>query len=253
MMAIGHVAGLAGWGRSVARQGAALFQQGAHSVFGGRIHLPLGMIKSHMAGLAGLRLLGFLLGKRMPRMARVARRHPESAAGFLQALDLLLGFQADFMTRPAALHSLGHGHRLPMNRRHGLHGRPGRRVLSALELFHLGFMAFPARFRRGDLNVGHVVGGRVAVAVAIGATYVEFAVTALPPIGDNAGVELLMAFHASVGGREGRVTQGRQDQESQRREDVSDEVQVSSDFHTELSLVVCVNRGSGGRGDGTRF
>ena len=49
-----------------------LFQQISNTVLGSRIHFPLRMINTHVAGSAGLWLFGFLKGEDMPGMAGIA-------------------------------------------------------------------------------------------------------------------------------------------------------------------------------------
>ena len=107
MVALLHVAGLAGRGRCFLGQRAGLLEQRAHTVLGGGIHFPLRMIEPHVAGLAGLRLLGLLLRERMPRMAGVAGRYAKPGACLFQVLDFLGGLEPDLMASAAAFHALG--------------------------------------------------------------------------------------------------------------------------------------------------
>ena len=61
-----------------------LLEQLAHAVLGGGVHLPLGMVEPHVAGLAGLRLPRLLDREGVPGVAGVARGHPEPGPVLLQ-------------------------------------------------------------------------------------------------------------------------------------------------------------------------
>ncbi len=88
MMAVLHVAGLAGRRGGVGGDDPGLLEAMADAVLGGRIHFPLRVVKAHVAGLAGLGLLGFLFRESMARVAGIAGSHAETPAGLLQLRDL---------------------------------------------------------------------------------------------------------------------------------------------------------------------
>jgi hypothetical protein len=58
------------------------------------------MVEPHVAGLAGLRLPGFLFGKGVAGVARIAGGHAEAGPGLREVFDLGLGFEADLMPQP---------------------------------------------------------------------------------------------------------------------------------------------------------
>ena len=75
------------------------------------IHLPLRMIETHVAGLASLRLPGFLEREGVPRVAGIAGRVAEHRALLLQRGDLRLVFQPDLVAAAATLHAGAERHR----------------------------------------------------------------------------------------------------------------------------------------------
>ena len=195
MVAILHVAGLAGWSSRIGGEQFSLFQIVANPMLGSRIHFPLRMIETHVAGFAGLRLLSFFDGKCVPRVAGIALGRTEFGAVLAQLDDFSRRLVADLVTPAASFLALGHRHRLPVNCGHGFHGRPRRRVLSFIELLDLSLMARGASFRRGNLYLGHVARGRVLVTVAGDTSHLELAVLAELPIRNNVGSDLAVAVH----------------------------------------------------------
>ena len=155
VVAAGHVAALAGGRRRALGQDAVLLQEVAHPVLGGGIHLPLGVVDAHVAGLAGLGLLGLLLGEEVPGVAGITGGDPEMAALLAQFLHLLVGLDPDLVAAPAAFHAVHEGHGLHVEGGHGLHDVPGLGVLAALELLDLGAVAVSAALGRRDLGLVH--------------------------------------------------------------------------------------------------
>ena len=96
----------------------------AHTVLGGRIHLPLRVVESHMAGFTRFRLTSFFHGEGVTCVACVAGRVTVDVTICLQLSYLLFGFSADFVATTAAFLTINQLGRIPVNRRHGLHRRP---------------------------------------------------------------------------------------------------------------------------------
>jgi hypothetical protein len=65
------------------------------------------MVESHVAGLAGLWLLGLNDRKSVSRMAGVARRMAEHAAFILELRNGFFILQAKLVAAAAALHAMG--------------------------------------------------------------------------------------------------------------------------------------------------
>src|SRR5271165_3441486 len=112
MIAILHVACLTSRSGSPRRQNSALLQIRPHPMLRRRIHLPLRMVESHVAGLAGLRRLGFLNRKCMARMAGIARSRAEFAALVLQLADIRHWLLANLVAPTATFLARDQGHRL---------------------------------------------------------------------------------------------------------------------------------------------
>ena len=89
MIPSGQMARLAGRRRRAFRQNLGLFHLIPHAVFGGRIHFPLGMIETGMAGLARLGLPSLYQGKSVACMARIAGGVSERYPGLFQLLYLI--------------------------------------------------------------------------------------------------------------------------------------------------------------------
>ena len=98
------------------------------------------------------------------------------------------------MTAAAALHSFHQGHRLPVSRGHGFHGRPGKGVLSLLELLDPLLMTIGTCIRCRDLNFGDII--RILVLFTVTGGTVDFILTVFAdlPIGDDIRSHLFMAF-----------------------------------------------------------
>jgi hypothetical protein len=105
VVAILHVAGLAGGCGHRVGQGAVLFQERAHAMLGGGVHLPLRVIKSHVASLAGLRLLRLLLAEGVPGMTGITRGVAVSPTCGLQLVDFLARFKTHLVAPAATFHS----------------------------------------------------------------------------------------------------------------------------------------------------
>ena len=159
------------------------------------------MIEPHVARLASLGLLCLLDGESMSGVAGVTGSNAKTGTGLFQVLDFLIGFEANLMATPAALHAFGHSHGLPVEGGHGFHRRPGGGVLARFELLYLRFMAFAAGVRSWNFYAGNVVGRFMPFAMAISAADHDLAVAALFPIHDDARIELLVTLDALVGGR----------------------------------------------------
>ena len=198
MIAVLHVAGLASGRRGIGRENVFLLQIASNAVFRGRVHLPLRVIEAHVAGLTGLRRAGFIDREGVASVAGVALRRAEFSAGTVVAQFGNLGgaFVANLVAAAASLFALDHGHRLPVNRRHGLHRGPGHGVLASFELRDLGLVALGAGFRRGNFCLGHVGRGRVPVAVTGYATDFGCAVLAELPVSDDVGCDFVVALDA---------------------------------------------------------
>ena len=154
------------------------------------------MIKTHVAGLARLRLPGFDDGEGVPRMAGIARSHTETHARPLQFSDLGLRFQADLMAAATALHPFRQRHGEPVRGGHSFHRRPSRRVLATLELFDLRQVAGCASLRSRNLRLRHVRCRRVLIPVAHRAVNGVLAVFARLPVGNNVRRDFLVAVNA---------------------------------------------------------
>src|SRR5579872_1808342 len=119
------------------------------TLLGRGVHLPLGMIESHMAALTRLGLPGLLGRECVARVAGVTRRRPISRTMLAQLSHFGRTLQSDFVATSAALLAFNHRHGLPMNGGHGLHCRPRQRVLSLLILLDLRGVAGCAGVRSG--------------------------------------------------------------------------------------------------------
>lgn len=163
-----------------------------------RVHFPLGMVESHVAGLAGLRRAGFFGGESVTGMARIALRRSEFGACAVLAEfgHLRQSLIPDLVASAATLLALSHGHGLPVNGRHGLHRRPRHGVFALPELCDLRLVALGASFRRGDLHFRHVACRCVLVAVTSHARNLDSAVLAELPIGDDVGRDFAVAVDA---------------------------------------------------------
>ncbi len=212
-----HVAGLTRGSRDCLGKGLVLLEEIADAVLGGGVHLPLRMVKAHMAGLAGLWLLGFCDREDVPGVAGIAGGAAESGPRLLELAVLCLGLEADLVAPSAALHPFHHGNGLGVGCGHGLHGRPGQGVLTLLELGHLFLVALGAGVRGGDSGNGIVVGRFVVLAVTSGAVDIVLAVFAQLPIADDVGGGLLMALDALLAekGRNQKCNQQESDAEKQ--------------------------------------
>ena len=199
MIPLRHVAGLAGGCRRLFRQDPRLFEQMPDAMFGRGVHLPLRMVDSHVAGPAGLGFTSLLDGKKVARVAGIARRQAEHDAVGLQLLDLFLALEPDSMAAAAALHAFGHGHGEPMRRGHGVHADPGKGVLAPLELFRLNRMAGGADIGGRGLDQRHVLRGAMLVAMAEGTVHSLGVVTAQLPVRDDAGSHVAVALDAVRG------------------------------------------------------
>ena len=153
----------------------------------------------------------------MASVAGIALRRAEFAASLAEFDNLTQGLVANLMAAAAALFTFGHCHGLPVDRRHGFHGRPRDGVLALVELCDLGFVAGGAGFRRGNLDLGHVGGGGMLVAVAGDAGHIHLAMLAELPVGDDAGSDLAMTLDTLNGGRLTRGQQRRNDRNRKER------------------------------------
>ena len=97
MVSFLHVAGLTGGRSHRVGQDAHLLEQGTHAVFRTGIHLPLGMVETHVTGLARLGLLCLFLGECMAGMTGVARGKPVARAVRLQLGPIGHAFQPDLV------------------------------------------------------------------------------------------------------------------------------------------------------------
>src|SRR4030095_5612890 len=167
-------------------------------MFRRRIHLPLGVIEAHVAGLAGLRLPCLLDRKQVPCVTRVAGRHPKAAALLLQLPDLHFSLEANLVAPTTALHPFGESHRLPVKRGHGFHGSPTESMFSRLELFDLCWMAGLAGFGRGDQSLFSIGPRGVLLAMTHRTLNAVFAVLAKLPVRDDAGSHVLVAVDATL-------------------------------------------------------
>ena len=156
------------------------------------------MIEAHVACLASLRLAGFFRGKRVPRMTGIALRRSELSAGavFAQFRNLDHALVANLVAPPASFFALGHCHRLPVNRRHSLHRRPGHGVLAFLELRDLGFVTLGAGFRRRYLCFRYIAGRGMLIAMTCNTGNFSTTVFAKLPIRHNVGSDLVVAVDA---------------------------------------------------------
>ena len=102
MGAVRQMTGLAGRCRCIGRQVAILFGEPAFTVFGGRPHLPLGMIVAHVALLTGSGALGLFFGEGMTGMAFVTGVVLVAIAFFQLFFFLLLALDPHVMTTAAA-------------------------------------------------------------------------------------------------------------------------------------------------------
>ena len=171
------------------------------------------MIEAHVAGLAGLGLTGLLDGEGVARVAGVARGDAEPAPLGGQALHLLGGLEADLVTTAAALHPLGHRHRLGVNGGHGLHGRPGERVLALWNCATCFSWQVAQVSGVGMAGLGRVIRRLVVAPVAGGALDARGAVFARLPVGDDAGGLLAVTLDTGVIGGE----RGGEAEESQKQ------------------------------------
>jgi hypothetical protein len=166
MVTLRHMAGLAGGSGGPGLENAALLQVISHSVFRGRIHLPLRMVESHVTGLAGLRRFCLRNRERVPSVAGVTGRGAENTSFLLQLHDLVNRLLADLVASAAAFLPFDHRHWLPMNRRHGHHGCPRFGVLPTRVLVHLRLVALRTSFWSWNLDFRHVTRRSVLVAMA---------------------------------------------------------------------------------------
>jgi hypothetical protein len=111
-----------------------------------------------VAGLAGLRLHGFLDRKQVSRVTYIAGGKSEARSLFLELLNLCLAFDAELMTTSAAFHAFHQRHGLPVGSWHGLHSSPCRRVFACLELSSLYFVARLTGVNGRYLHLGNVRG-----------------------------------------------------------------------------------------------
>src|SRR6266540_912732 len=119
MVAVGHVAGLAGGGATAFR---LTLPYGA--VLGGFPHLPLRMVEAHVAGAAGARVLCLGPGEAVAGVAGIA-------GGRAVAMNFRPRDRADLMAGGAPLEPLGPADRdrLVVDHGHCLHGGPGQSML----------------------------------------------------------------------------------------------------------------------------
>ena len=133
----------------------------------------------------------------MAGMTRVARGRPELRPVLAQVSNLGGCLQADFVATPATFFSFDHGHRLPMDGRHGLHRGPSHGVLALLELLDLCLMASCACIRRRDFDFCNIVGCLVLIAVARDATHLHLTMFAQLPVGNDVGRHLAVTIHTT--------------------------------------------------------
>ena len=194
MVPLGHVAGLASGGRRSLRKNPDLLQKEADAMLGGGVHLPLGVVHAHVAGLAGLGLPGLFDRKKMSGMACVTGSETVASSSILQLLDLLFRLQPQLMATSASLHPFGKSNGLGMRCGHGFHDGPGKSMLPSRKLVHLGWVAAPASLGcRDPVHSSHVVGVVVPLAMTGGASYADLGVPAEPPIRHHTGGFLFMA------------------------------------------------------------
>lgn len=191
-----HMTGLACGRCRCFRKDAVLREQVSHAVFGGRVHFPLGMVESHMTGLASLRLPGFDGAEYMAGMAGVTGGKSETSAFLLKIRHVFLAFQTDLVATPAALHSFHQGHRLPVSRGHGLHGRPGLCVFTGAELVPSNLVAHAAAIRLNGNDLVNIIIRHMGCAVTNNTGNLILAVFAQLPVGDDLRRVLLMALGA---------------------------------------------------------
>ncbi len=162
-------------------------------MLGTRIHLPLRMVESHVACLAGLWLPGFLDRKDMPCVAGIAGSDSKPDSCLFQVFNLFFSFQSDLVTSATAFHSLHQFHGLPVCCGHGIHRCPGRRMLSFLELFYLFIMTVGACIGSRDFHVCDIIWIFVLIAVANRAVHIVLAVFAELPIRDDIRSDFFVA------------------------------------------------------------
>lgn len=161
------------------------------------------MVKAHVTGFTGLRSLRFFNRKSVPGVTGIARSRAKLAAVLAQFRDVIRRLHADLVTPAAALFSLNHRHRLPMDRGHSQHSRPGLGMLPVHVLLNLRLVTLCAGFGRRDFHLGNVGRRLMLIAVTSGARYVHLAVLAQLPISHDARRLLAVTLNA------GRIGVGR--------------------------------------------
>ena len=148
------------------------------------------MVETHVAGLAGLGLLGLGLAESMTRMAILA----------VHAVPVVLAFcpggligDALAVAPAAALLSGDEGIGLPVGIGHGAHGHVAEGVFSVEILVGLILVALGAGLDGGKQSLVHVVVALVAIPMATGAVHFLGHHTAIE-IGDQVRGDLGVAL-----------------------------------------------------------
>ena len=198
MVAVYHVAILAGRRASripVFVQGAV--HQESHTVLGTGPHFPLGMVETHVAGLASLGLLGLFFTEGVARVTVLAV-HAVLVVLALFPLPGLLVDDALAVAAAATLLTGDEGIGLAMSVGHGAQGHVAQSMFAVQVLAGLVLVTFGTGFDGRQQGLVHIVVALVAVAMATGAVHV-LGHHAAVEIGDEIRSDLRVAFLAVRG------------------------------------------------------